>query len=300
MKAGIIGAGALGSLFAAFFAKSNIDYSIYEIDDTTADAVKKGLILISGDSSETFFPAIDTSPALLSECDIIFLFVKSYSTKDAAASVRDYLKKDAIILSLQNGIGNYETIAQYLSEDQILYGITTIGASKENPSTVRFGGQGIIEFGGSSKEAIIRLSAMLQNAGLDFSVTDTPANSVWQKALINAGINPIAAILSITNGEILNNPYSMKLQEMIIREGAAAAQAVGIIINAEDMIKRTIDVCRKTSSNRCSMLQDITNKRRTEIDYINGKIIDILSKSGISAPYNESVYSLIKALELKI
>jgi 2-dehydropantoate 2-reductase len=300
MKAGIIGAGALGSLFAAFFSKSGIDYSIFEIDKDTAHAVKNGLTLISGDSCETFFPEIDTSPEILCGCDIIFLFVKSYSTGEAAASVRDYLKKDAIIVSLQNGIGNFETIAQYINEERILYGITTIGASKDNASAVRFGGTGIIEFGGSSKEALVRLSSMLHHAGLDIRVTETPAKSVWQKAIINAGVNPIAAILSITNGEILNNEFSMKLQEMIIREGTAAAQAAGIILDAEDMIERTIEVCRKTSSNRCSMLQDIANKRRTEIDYINGKIIDILRNSGIAAPYNESVYSLVKALELKI
>lgn len=299
MKAGIIGAGALGLLFAGFFSKSGIDYSIYEIDRDTTDAVKNGFTLISGDTAEIFIPEIDTSPEVLSESDIIFLFVKSYSTGDAAESVRDYLKSDAIIVSLQNGIGNFEAAAQFINKERILYGITTLGASKDNPSTVRFGGPGIIEFGGMSNEAIVRLSSMLQPAGLDFSVTDTPDKSVWQKALINAGINPIAAILSITNGEILNSQYSMKLQEMIIREGTAAAEAAGININAEDMIKRTIDVCRKTSSNRCSMLQDITNKRKTEIDYINGKIIEILNNSGIAAPYNESVYSLIKALEAK-
>jgi len=299
MKAGIIGAGALGSLFAAFFSKSGIDYSIYEIDRNTAEAVKKGLTLISGDSSQTFSPEIDTSPEILCHCDIIFLFVKSYSTGEAVSSVRDYLENHAIIVSLQNGIGNFETIAEHINEERILYGITTIGASKENASTVRFGGAGTIEFGGQSKEAIVRLSSMLRYAGLDFSVTETPAKSVWQKAIINAGINPIAAILSITNGEILSSQYSMKLQEMIIREGAAAAQTAGIILNTEDMIKMTIEVCRKTSSNRCSMLQDIANKRKTEIDYINGRIINILQKSGIAAPYNESVYSLVKALEAK-
>ncbi len=299
MKAGIIGAGALGSLFAAFFSKSGVDYSIYEIDRNTADAVKNGLTLISGDSSETFSPEIDTSPEILCNCDIIFFFVKSYSTGEAAAAVQDYLKSDAIIVSLQNGIGNFETIAEHINEERILYGITTIGASKDNASTVRFGGAGAIEFGGQSKEAIVRLSSMLHLAGIDFTVTETPATSVWQKAIINAGVNPIAAILSITNGEILDNPYSMKLQEMIIREGTAAAQAAGIILDTEDMIQRTVDVCRKTSSNRCSMLQDIANKRKTEIDYINGRIIDILIKSGIAAPYNESVFSLVKALEAK-
>ncbi len=299
MKAGIIGAGALGSLFAAFFAKSGIDYSIFEIDKDTADAVKNGLTLISGDSAETFFPEIDTSPAILCDCRIIFLFVKSYSTGDAAAAVRDYLKGDAIIVSLQNGIGNFETAAQYFNEEQILYGITTIGASKDNASTVRFGGAGTIEFGGRSKEALVRLSSMLHLAGLDFTVTGTPAKSVWQKAIINAGVNPIAAILGITNGEIINNPHTLELQRNIILEGAAAAEAAGINLIAEDLIETTINVCKKTALNRCSMLQDITNRRKTEIDYINGRIVEILKNSGIAAPYNESVYSLIKALEAK-
>ena len=122
---------------------------------------------------------------------------------------------------------------------------------------------------------------------------------MWQKALINAGINPIAALLSITNGELLNNEYALELQKKIIREGAAAAMAEGISIDADEMIKITAEVCRKTAQNRCSMLQDIENRRKTEIDYINGSIVKISEKSGFKAPYNETICSLIKAAEAR-
>lgn len=202
-----------------------------------------------------------------------------------------------MLVSIQNGIGNLEAIQEFIDTDRIVYGVTTHGAAKDNPSTVRFGGNGTIEFGGTSKKSTDKLSSILNLAELEFSVTDKPEISVWQKALINAGINPIASILNITNGEIVKNKYSRKLQKNILREGVAAAKIAGITIIEDEIIKITSDVCIKTSTNRCSMLQDITAKRRTEIDFINGKIIEYAAKGGIKVPFNESIYYLIKAIE---
>ena len=299
MKVGIIGAGAMGSLFSTFFSKAEISHSIFEIDKNIVKTIKKGLTLIQGKEIEKFYPVIDSNPSILSDADIIFVFVKSYSTEDAIKSVEPHIKKDSIIVSIQNGIGNFEAIKKFIKLKQIVYGVTTYGAAKENPSTVRFGGAGTIEFGGKSKEAINRLSSILTLAGLNFSVTETPEKSVWQKALINAGINPIASILNITNGEIVNNEFSKKLQENILREGVAAAKIARIKIIEDEIITTTADVCINTSANRCSMLQDIKAQRRTEIDFINGKIIEHAAKEKTKVPFNESVYYLIKAIEGK-
>lgn len=297
MKVGIIGAGAMGSLFSSFFSKAGISYSIYEIDKNIVETIKKGLTLIRGRGIEKFYPVIDSNPSILSDADIIFVFVKSYSTKDAVKAIEPFIKKDSVLVSIQNGIGNFETIKEIIDLDRIIYGVTTFGAAKENPSIVRFGGKGIIEFGGKSKESTDKLSSIFNLTRLEFTVTETPEKSVWVKALINAGINPVASLLNITNGEILSNDYSKKLQENILREGVAAAKIAGITIMEDEIIKTTADVCINTSANRCSMLQDITAKRRTEIDFINGKIIEYASKGGIKVPFNESVYSLIKAIE---
>jgi 2-dehydropantoate 2-reductase len=297
MKTGIVGAGALGSLFSYYFSRRGIDYTVYEINKDAVNSMKKGLTIFKEGSEEKIVPIIDSTPEILKDSDIIFIFVKSYSTSDAVKTIMPHIKKNSLIVSLQNGIGNFEAISEFINPELIIYGITTHGASKENHSILHFGGRGTIEFGGRSGESVEKLQTLFNNAELDSTVTSTPEKSVWQKALINAGINPIASIMDITNGEILKNGYLKDLQKKILIEGAAAAECAGVKINNEEIIKKTIDVCRNTSSNRCSMLQDIKNKRKTEIDYINGKIIEYADKAGIKVPFNESLYYIIKAIE---
>lgn len=297
MKAGIIGAGALGSLFSYYFSRAGIDYTVYEINHDLVDAISKGLYIDSGEGKEKIFPVIDSNPQILKDSDILFIFVKSYATSDAVRQIKPHINKNSVIVSLQNGIGNFESICEHVESDRIVYGITTHGASKESPGTLRLGGYGTIEFGGSSEDSVKKICYLLEKAALDFEITGTPEKSVWQKALINAGINPIAAIMNITNGEIIKSSYLKKLQENIIIEGTAAAEYAGIHIDAKEIISRTIDVCIKTSMNRCSMLQDITSRRKTEIDHINGKIIEYAAKGSITVPFNESLYYMIKAAE---
>ena len=297
MKAGIVGAGALGSLFAYYFSKAEIDYNVYEINEDAVNSIRNGLTIIKDGSEEKIFPSIGSSPEILSDTDINFIFVKSYSTSDAVKKITPHIKDNSLIVSLQNGIGNYETISELINPELIVYGITTHGASKDGHSILRFGGHGAIEFGGKSRESVEKLSSLLHQAHLDFTVTTTPEKAVWNKALINAGINPIASIMNITNGEIIKNSYLKSLQEKILTEGVLTAEYAGVKIDKTEIIKKTMDVCMNTSLNRCSMLQDITNKRRTEIDYINGKIIEYADNAGIKVPFNESLYYIIKAIE---
>jgi 2-dehydropantoate 2-reductase len=298
MKAGIIGAGALGSLFAHHFHEQLIDFVIYEKNE---EAVKKissdGLTLINGESSRNFKVSISPSPEILADSDIIFLFVKSYSTAEALQNVADYLSSNSIIVSLQNGLGNIEEIMRLIPPERIVYGSTTIGAAKSSPVEVISGGTGIINIGGDESGHVQRVHHLLNSAGMNSYTVDDPDYYLWHKAVINAGINPIAAVLGITNGEILTNKYASELQEKIVMEGVNSATANSINLDYEEMLKTTRDVCEKTSSNRCSMLQDLQNGRQTEIESINGKIIEYAEKNSLDLPYNRSLYLLIKSME---
>ncbi|HPF05379.1 MAG TPA: 2-dehydropantoate 2-reductase N-terminal domain-containing protein, partial [Spirochaetota bacterium] len=131
MKAGIVGAGALGSLFAHIFQRTGIPFSIYEKDQSIVDEINtSGLSLAENDLTDIIHPSINTKPGILTDADIIILFVKSYSTDNAIKDILSSIKKDSIIVSLQNGLGNFETITKYINEDRIVLGTTTIGATK--------------------------------------------------------------------------------------------------------------------------------------------------------------------------
>ena len=303
MKAGIVGAGALGLLFAHSFhehiSHEHIsDFVIYEVNKDIVDDIKKhGINLLTDGISKRISPMIDSSPEILCDSDIIFLFVKSYSTLDAITDIKNHINPNSIIVSLQNGLGNVEEIKKFIDTDKIVYGSTTIGAAKSSLSTVIAGGSGIINIGGADKENIAKVNSLLRDSGFDSYIIDNPDSAIWNKAIINAGINPIAAILKIPNGKILSNQYALTLQENIIKEAVDAAMANNININFDEILQTTRDVCRKTSENKCSMFQDIHNTRKTEIESITGKIIEYGEKKGLNMAFNKSLYLLIKAME---
>jgi 2-dehydropantoate 2-reductase len=300
MKAGIIGAGALGSLFAHIFSEHNIDTVLYEVHEQTVSEIKsRGITLIRGDARTNINPRISTSPEMLSECDVIFLFVKSYSTEEAVRSVSGQIRTDSVLVTLQNGLGNVEEIRKHFDSERIVYGTTTIGAAKSSMSEVVAGGSGIINIGGSSKIHLQHVHGLLLSAKLDSHIVSDPDLYLWQKAVINAGINPIAAILGIPNGGIISDKNTSMLQENVIREAVNSALANDIKLDFSNMLAITRQVCERTSINLCSMLQDIRNSRKTEIESINGKIISYGETKGIELPANKTLYLLIKSMEAK-
>ena len=308
MKAGIVGAGAMGSLFGYFFSRAGIDFVAYEKDPAVVKALSGGLTVrnASMESSGTLFSHSETGtipfsvysdPKILNACDIIFILVKSYATREAAIDITPHLKENAIVVSLQNGLGNHTILYTVLENNPLVYGTTTIGGYKDGPASVVIGGMGEIVIGGKDTRSVSRVSSVLSTSGLNISITDSPLDAVWKKAIINASINPLGALMGCVNGAILENPHLLYLQEQILFEAVSIAQKEGISLENCNMAETVRNICRKTSANRCSMLQDMEAGRKTEIDGINGTIIETGLKHGVRAPYNEAVYRLVKARE---
>jgi len=301
MKVGIIGAGAMGSIFAYFFSKADIETTLLEKDKNIIRNIQNGLNVEAGDEKKTIKINASDDPSVLMDCGIIIIFVKTYNTEDAIKKIMPVIgngNNKSIIVSLQNGIGSKEIIAKYISEDRIVYGSTSIGATRVNTNTVILGGMGDIVIGGSNKEAVTIAENIFKSARLNVTVAENPDEAIWKKAIVNAGINPIGALLGVPNGDIIKNEFSSKLQERIVKEAVDVAMSIGLSFNADEMIVLTRTVCEKTAKNLCSMLQDVNAHRRTEIDSINGIIIQYGFKSSIPTPYNDALYCLIMARKL--
>ncbi|HOJ28923.1 MAG TPA: 2-dehydropantoate 2-reductase [Spirochaetota bacterium] len=294
---GIVGAGAMGSLFAFFLGKYTI--LLYDTNPNTVNAIKQGLSVEIHSEKQTFYPTISNDPAILASADIIFLFIKSFATRDAIDTIQHYIKPDAIVVTLQNGIGNVELISSMIN-NPLVYGTTTIGATKLSPASVRFGGTGSIIIGGDSYSHCSTVHSLLQNANLTVTIAPDPKKALWEKAIINAAINPLGALLEVPNGKLIENNNTVKIMAGIIQEACLVAQANGIMTDSNHMIETTTTVCRNTQNNFCSMLQDILAKRKTEIDSINGAIITFAQQYSIDTPYNTTVYKLIKYKESQL
>ncbi len=297
MKISIAGAGAMGSLFAYFFVKAGIAVSIYEINPRVVGKLKDGLHVLIANRSEKLTVEVSDSPETVRGAAIVFMFVKSYSTLKAMEQIRHFISRDTIIVSLQNGIGNKEVITGFVPEGKIVYGSTTIGAAKNNEGVVIYGGAGDISLGGRDENSVSDAASVLRQAGLTVSISPDPDAVVWKKAVINAGINPLGALLGITNGKIIENEHTAAVQERLVLEGVSVARGAGIDLDPDALVRTTRDVCRSTSSNRCSMLQDLESGRRTEIDNINGIIVALGHEYDLPVPVNETLYNLIKSRE---
>ncbi len=299
MKTGIVGAGALGSLFSYRLLKAGYEPVILEKDPSTASRLSKKLIFEGSDGSrdEVQLSHVGTDPSVLRECRYILLLVKSYATEGAMKDIAPFLSEKNIMVTLQNGLGNREIISQFTEDRKILVGTTTTGATKVSPDTVRFGGSGKIVLGGADGQAADELLGILQKAGFDTEKSTNPDRAVWEKAIINAAINPLGALLKVPNGRLVEKRETLACMEDIITEAVAVAQKTGLDINADTMISRTIEVCHSTAPNLCSMLQDVSRGQKTEIDAINGKIATLADMLKIDAPVNRTITRLIKSLE---
>jgi len=297
MKAGIAGGGAVGSLFASLFNEAGMDYAVYEKDPDLARALAEGTTLSMPEGERVFRSKASSSPGILSACDIVFLFVKSYSTADAMQDIVGVIKSGAIVVSLQNGIGNREIIESFVDPARVVSGSITLGAARVDSHTVAYGGSGSAEIGGPEAGAVEAACSIMERAGVPVEIRERPEEVVWRKAVINAAINPLGALLDVPNGKLLEIPDALVLQEYVIRECALVAGALGITLDADELIETVRGVCVRTAVNTCSMLQDLRAGRQTEIDSINGAVARLGREAGIAAPYNEALTRLIRARE---
>lgn len=298
MKTVIIGAGAMGCLFAHHFFQCGIPLQLLEKESRTVEKIKEeGILFIDGEIETVSRVNIGRDPHVLSGADIIYIFVKGHQMEGLLHSIKDNVKNTALLVSMQNGLSHPEMLSKTLPSIEPIFGTTSYGAAKESLNRVRAGGAGQCVIGAKHRESAERVKEHLTGGGFDVMITENPMEALWKKAIINAGINPLGAILGVTNGQIPANSHSALLQENLVNEAVTAASLEGFPFHKEEMIQAVRKVCERTASNRCSMLQDISAGRNTEIENINGHMVKTAKRHGIELPVNRTICSLIKALE---
>jgi len=305
MKVVIIGPGALGTLLAANLATKLDNTELWLLDHIAerAELLSKQGLVLEKDGRKLSYPVKATAePKVIGPSDIIFLCVKS---TDVAAGLRQAAKlshAESILVTLQNGIGHLELIKAYKGPPAIALGVTALGANIVSTGHVRYAGSGLTRIGFLKSASFARslllaqVCNLLSNSGMETLIVDNILDHIWSKLLINAGINALTAIHRCTNGQLMESAEKQEKLAAAVREGEAVAKAMGINL-PHDPLALTIDVCRKTAANFSSMLQDINNKRHTEIDSINGAIVAAGKKLAIPVPVNEELVRRVKEIE---
>lgn len=292
----IVGTGAMACLFAARLSASGIPVDMLGTWPEGLQTLQnRGVILVEADGSQRTFPVqASDDPANFAGARYALVLVKSWQTRRAALQLHECLAQDGVALTLQNGIGNRESLAEVLGAPRVALGVTTLGANLLEAGRVLAAGEGVISIGDHFH--LDSLIEMLRDAG--FTVKDAPDPDVllWGKLVINAAINPLTALLRVTNGELLNRPAARSLMVSLTREAAAVAAAQGFRPPYDDPIATVEEVAKHTAANRSSMLQDIQRGTPTEIDAICGAVVRAGEDTGVSTPVNYLVWQLVRAL----
>lgn len=293
----IVGTGALATLFAARLAQAGYPVTMLGSWKAGLGALQdEGVRLIDLQGREHRFSVHATrDPHECRGVQHALVLVKAWQTERAAEQLRECLA-DAplgIALTLQNGLGNYETLAQTLGANRVALGTTTTGATLLGPGLVKDGGEGVISL--ERTPALHSVEEALRSAQFTVHVVDNAQSLLWGKLVVNAAINPLTALLRIPNGRLLEQPAARALMQALARETAQVAQAEGIRLPFSDPVTAAEEVARKTAANHSSMLQDVLRGAPTEIDAICGAVVRTAQKHSIDTPVNWACWNLVKA-----
>jgi len=228
--------------------------------------------------------------------DLVILATKAYAAGEAARGSARWIGR-APVLAIQNGLGVAEEVAAALPRATVITGVMYQAANVVAEGVVHHAANQRTHFGylgRSPDEKVAAVATLFESAGLPVSVEEEMAPHVWGKAIVNAALNPVAALAQVRNGDVAVRPALRAMAEAIATEGEAAARAERIGLPYASAAEATFETARATAENRCSMLQDLQTGRPTEIEYLNGAIVRVAESHGLASPANRAVATLLR------
>ncbi|QYK51098.1 MAG: 2-dehydropantoate 2-reductase [Anaerolineales bacterium] len=291
----IVGSGALACLFAARLAAIGEQINMLASWPEGLRALQSSGVTLEVDGTRTTYPVqAGSDPQDFAGARRALVLVKAWQTSRAAQQLAACLAPDGVALTLQNGLGNQETLEHALGAERVAVGVITTGATMTGPGVVRWGGDGVISLGAHAAQA--EFAALFTAAGFQVNTGQDVASLQWSKLIINAAINPLTALLAVPNGELLTRPAAAELSAQLATEAAAVAAALGVPLTFADPVAAAQDVARRTAANHSSMFQDAQRGAITEIDAISGAIVRAGQQAGVPTPATETIWKLVQAL----
>lgn len=300
MRVVIVGSGAVGSLFAAHLGQlEDVKTWVYDTDQAHVDAINEHGLRLSGVGDIHSRVAATADPASLPSCDFAIVGTKSMHTSEAIQAVAHALAAGGAALSVQNGIGNEETLAEHVP--RVIRGTTFPAGRVIAPGHVAWDVAGDTWIGPfepspAELEEVERLAETLTRAGMPTKALPDARGAQWTKLIFNAATNPIGALTGLSHGRVCEFEPTRRVVSGLIVEGVQVADALGVQLDSdpEELVDHAADVAYE---HKASMLQDIEARRQTEIEYLNEGIVRFGRDTGVPTPLNQAVAALVKGLE---
>lgn len=303
MKVAVLGgAGAMGSVLGAKLAQSGNDVTLIDVSREAVQTIRNNGLIIEDKQGGTEKVKVraESDPAAAADAELVLIFVKCYHTETAVTSVLPYLTAQTTVLSLQNGWGNAPLIASIVGQERMMVGVSYHSATVLKPGHVLHAGQGMTiigELDGRMSERLKDTAERFKAAGLEVTPSPMIVKDVWSKLALNVCTLPTSALLRFYAGQLVEHEAMLSLMREILREAVAVARAQSIPLDEEERWESITGLLRRAAGGKSSMLQDVERQRRTEIDVINGAVVEAGKRLNIPTPYNQSMVWLVKSLE---
>jgi 2-dehydropantoate 2-reductase len=302
MNIAIVGGGAMGGLWAASLSRARQDVTIVDVAPTIIDTIgAQGLRVEHAGETTHARPKATSRPTAGGVAEIVFFFVKAQHTASAAELAQPLVAPSTTIVSLQNGWGNADVLARYFEPQQIVVGVTYHSATLIAPGQVAHTGKGPTYLGPyqdhSDLERAHLVGQLLNAAGIETTVTARVKTEIWKKLVLNSATLPIAALTGLRIGELSQPGPLLDLVDAVAAEAVRVAQSLGYQIDLDERLERIHAVLSGGGMGKASMLQDAEARRKTEIEVINGAVVQAAERVGMDVPLNWALLALIGGLE---
>jgi 2-dehydropantoate 2-reductase len=305
MKIAVLGGGgAMGGLFGGYLARAGEDIVLVDVSQAAVGAIDRdGLKIEEKDgSTATIRVKASSKPEEVGPVDLIVNFVKCYHTEAAIAGARPMLGDDTAILTLQNGWGNADRIAAVAGETRVMAGVTSHSATLLGPGRVKHSGVGMTyvgELDGDQSRRLEAAVAAFRKAGIETTPSSRIIDEIWKKLALNVCTLPTSALMRFQAHELIQHEGTMALMRGLLGEVVAVAKAQGISLDHAERWQAIVNLLKQAIGARASMLQDVEAGRQTEIDVVNGAIVEAGKRHSVPTPFNDTMVWMVKSLQEK-
>jgi 2-dehydropantoate 2-reductase len=303
MKIAIFGVGAMGSVYAGLMAEAGHEIWAVDIWQDHVDAINKTGLRVEGASGDRVVQGINatTNAEDVGNCDLYVLATKASGVGAAAKMIAPLMGPESVVITIQNGLGAGERIAQFMETERVLLGVADgFGASMKGPGHVHHNAMNLIRVGemnGGMTERLERITGVWQQAGFNAKAFEDIDQLIWGKYICNVAFSGPCTVFDYTLGELMADPVTWPIAQGCALEVYALGQARDIAFTFDDPIEYITAFGHKMPDARPSMLLDHHAKRPSEIDAINGMAVELGQQLGIPTPYNQVLTAVIRQRE---
>lgn len=302
MRICVIGAGGMGSVFGGLLARAGHDVTFVDTWEQNVAAINASGLRLDGVKGQLVIPArAFAEPPRSLAADLAMIWTDANNTRRAAETATAVLAPDGFAITLQNGIGNVETLVEVLGKPRVAAGSSMCSAAMRGPGHASFTHMGMTSVGeidGGGSARVDRVREALAQAGFEARVHPDIMSLVWTKFAHNCAINAICATTGLRVGEVSQVQALDRFQDRVIEEILAVTKASGVSLDDPDFAAHVKAHCR-AKFNRPSMLQHVEAGKRTEIDALNARLVEEGRRLGVPTPYNDALACLLKGVEHK-